>query len=59
MGWLKDLFSSQDQQNGQEDINDLRGLDDEPSFLFSQHMRILLAILVAFLSAVCMWWIVA
>jgi len=57
--WLKKIFVPEDQQEDQQDVNDLRGLEEDSSFLFSQHMRVLLAILVAFISALCIWWIMA
>lgn len=59
MHWLKQLFVPQDSPEAQQDVNELPGLENEPSFVFGQHLRILLAILIAILSAVCMWWIVA
>lgn len=57
--WFQRLFVPQDQPDDPQDVNDLGPLDEDSSFLFSQHVRILLAILFAVLSAFFMWWIVA
>lgn len=51
--WLKNIFVPQhDLEGGQEDT--IR--EDAPS-IWNEHMRIVLAIIVVFISALVMWWI--
>lgn len=57
-GWLKKLFSSPPEEDN-VDINEVQDFEEESSFSFNEHMRIVLAILVVFISACVMWWILA
>ncbi len=57
--WFQRLFVPQESPDEHQDVNDLPGLADDSSFVFGQHLRILLAILISILAAVMMWWIMA
>lgn len=56
LGWFQRLFASHNDEE-QQDVNDLCNLEDDTPFVFTQHMRILLAIVVTFISACVIWWI--
>lgn len=58
-GWFQCLFGSGDENREHQDVNDLRSLEDDTPFIFTQHMRILLAIAVTFIAACVLWWIMA
>lgn len=48
--WLQKLFMSNDDED-EDQIN------EQSSFLQSQHLRIVIAMAVVFISALVMWWI--
>lgn len=52
--WLQNLFTPKEQS---DDPNVLPDLEDSEPFVFSQHLRIILAILFAVFSAGILWWI--
>lgn len=56
--WLQRLFVPQNRDD-QLHIGDIPDMEDDNPFVFTTHMRIVLAILVTFISALVMWWIVA
>lgn len=55
--WLQKIFVPNTDTEEEETEN---AIIEKPSFFeWNQHMRILLAILVVFISAFALWWIVA
>lgn len=56
--WLQRLFVPNNKDD-QLDIDGIPDLEEDSPFVFSQHMRIVLAIIISFISALVMWWIVA
>lgn len=52
--WFQRLFVPKSDESDEE--KELSGLEESP-FVFGQHIRIVLAMLVAFLSAIFIWWI--
>lgn len=53
IAWLKSLFSPQGSEDG-EIIE-----DDRASSAWTEHLRVVLAILVVAISACVIWWILA
>lgn len=53
MDWLQGLFGSKND----DDVDEENLEREENSFEVSQHMRIVLAMLVVIISAFVMWWI--
>lgn len=54
--WLQRLFVPASNAEEEEAENTI--IEEKHSFFeWNQHMRILLAMLVAFLSAIALWWI--
>lgn len=51
--WLKGLFGS----HPEEDSDTIPDMEYDEPFVFSQHLRIVLAIVITLLSAVVIWWI--
>lgn len=47
------------EQDPADETNGLPDLEDNQPFVFGQHLRIVTAIIIAFVSALFMWWIVA
>ena len=56
-GWLQNMFSSRLASTDAEDLPDFD--EEESSFVWTEHMRIVLAIVVMIISAFVMWWIMA
>ena len=56
--WVQRLFVPKDTDDT-TDANELPELEDNQPFVFGQHLRIIIAIVIAFISALFMWWIVA
>lgn len=56
--WLHRVFVPTNNED-KLDIRDIPNLEDDSPIVFTQHMRIVLAIVVTFISALIMWWIVA
>ena len=56
LAWIQRLFVPR-HQDDQLSIDGIPDLEDDSPFVFTQHMRIVLAILVTFLSAMVIWWI--
>lgn len=54
--WLRSLFAS---ETPPEDPNVIPDLEDNEPFVFSQHLRIIAAIIFCILSAGILWWIMA
>lgn len=52
--WLQRLF-----ERPSESEEGIPPLEDSTPFVFTQHMRIVLAILVCIFSAFVIWWILA
>lgn len=60
--WLQRLFVPRDEEGNAEDGNSGEsGVVDvnESPFVFNQHMRIVAAIIVTFVGAIVVWWILA
>lgn len=53
MDWLQGLFASKND----DDLDDENLEREENSFEVSQHMRIVMALLVVIISGFVMWWI--
>lgn len=51
--WLQRLFVPAPQNEEENSFTE----ETEPVFSWNQHIRILLAILVVFISAIAIWWI--
>ncbi len=51
-GWLQKIFD-----RPEESEDGVPPLEDSAPFVFTQHMRIVLAILICILSAFVIWWI--
>lgn len=58
LSWVQKLLVGSE-QDASGDVNDLPELEDNQPFVFGQHLRIIAAIVIAFISALFMWWIVA
>lgn len=56
-GWLQNLFRSNLDSTDAENLPDFD--DDDSSFVWTEHMRIVLAICIMIVSAFIMWWIMA
>lgn len=56
--WLSNLFSSSSGHDENKDLT-MSELESDSSFVFNEHMRIILAIVIMLLGAGVMWWIVA
>lgn len=56
--WLSKLFSSGSANDENKDLT-LSELQGDSPFIFSEHMRIILAIIIMILGACVIWWIVA
>ncbi len=56
--WLKGIFNSQGSEENDED-KAIPDMEYDDPFIFSQHLRIVLAIVVTLLSAAVIWWILA
>lgn len=56
--WVQRLFVPKE-TDGSADGTELPELEDNQPFVFGQHLRIIVAIIIAFVSALFMWWIVA
>lgn len=56
--WLQRLFVPRDEAEKQdgENVGGVPDIEESP-FVFNQHMRIVLAIVVSFISAIVIWWI--
>lgn len=50
LSWLQKLFVSNDDDDEEQ-------VQEQSSFLQSQHLRIVIAMAVVFVSAMVMWWI--
>lgn len=57
--WLRRLFTPDENTNEEQESVAMREMDEESSFAWNEHMRILMAILVALISALTIWWILA
>lgn len=57
--WLRRLFVPDENTDEEQDNVAMREMDEESSFVWNEHMRILMAILVALISALTIWWILA
>ena len=55
--WLQRLFVPAPRNEEEEENSFIE--ETEPVFSWNQHIRILLAILVVFISAIAIWWILA
>lgn len=59
LSWLQRVFAPRaDAEEGSESQT-LTGFEEESPFVWGQHMRIVIAMLVVFISALVMWWILA
>lgn len=55
--WLHKLFASKPDTDEEENGNEIDDFEEEPGFVWNEHMRIVLAIIVVVISAIVMWWI--
>lgn len=52
--WFQRLFVPAPESDDSDDIPELR---DETPFVFTQHLRIVTAIVITIISAMVIWWI--
>ena len=52
------MFGSKPESEDEADVP-MNEVDSEPLFVWNEHMRIVLAIVIMVVSACFMWWIVA
>lgn len=54
--WFQRLFVPAEDR---EESGTIPGLEDESPFVFTQHLRIVIAIVISIISALVIWWILA
>lgn len=59
MDWLKRIFVPGPPSTDADEAPMEECEEEEPSFVFNEHMRIVLAIVFALFSAGFLWWILA
>lgn len=52
--WFQRLFVPRDEADNSDNVP---GLEDESPLVFTQHLRIVLAIVICIISAFVIWWI--